>query len=103
MHLGWSLFIWLVIVLLAYIISRKSYVTPRASLVLAVLFGYIYLLIFVPFGSVYDRNNPWMIPYLIVMIISPLILAVFIVRAAIRSKDTKNALLSFKDHSKRAQ
>lgn len=92
MPIGWSLLVWLIIILVTYVLCRKFYILPWDSLVLSVLFGYVFLLIFAPFGSVYDRTNPWLIMYILVVVTSPFILAVYIIQNAIKHKSSTNGV-----------
>lgn len=92
MHLWIALLIWVIIVVVTYIIAKKSYIYSWESFVLAILFGYLFLLIFSPWKEVYDRNNPWLIIYIGISVISPIILAVYVVKTTIVHKSKTNNL-----------
>jgi len=93
--LGWGLLIWLIIVLFIFVIARKLYITLVNSFMLAILFGLLFLLIFVPFSTGYDRTDPWLVIYITVLIISPVILAIYIVKTAVTGKTDNNKLFYF--------
>ena len=94
--LGWSILIWFLIVVIVFVIARKQYIAMWDAFVLAILFGYLFLIIFVPFGSVYAgvnvMSNPWTYFYITVSVLSPLILAIYIVRNALRNKSKRNSI-----------
>ena len=97
MNLGWSLLVWALVFLIVLLVSRKAYLTWWNAFILATLFGFLFLLIFMPFGSVYDKSNPWVVIYLIIMVLSPLVLAIYVIRSAIHTKSTSNSLMKFRE------
>ena len=100
--LGWSIFVWLLVLLAVYGIARYFYVKPWDSLVLAILMGYLFLLVFVPFGSAYSRSDPWVALYIVIAVTSPLVLAVYIILCASSNRAVDNGVLSLKDKTSNA-
>lgn len=97
MNIGWSLLVWAIVFTVVLLVSRKAYLTWWNAFIMATLFGFLFLLIFMPFGSVYDKTNPWIVLYLVIMVISPLILAIFIIRCTLKNKSSSNSLTKFKE------
>jgi hypothetical protein len=99
LSLTWSLLIWLIVVLVAYVIARKRYIEMWDAAVLAILFGYLFMLLFVPFGAVYARDNlsnPWIFVYITISVLSPLLLAVYIFQNALKHRSKNNTLFHYK-------
>ena len=93
--IAWALLIWIIVVISTFIISKKLYIATWESFILAILFGYVFIIIFVPFRLNFDNENLWIIGYVIVTVMSPLLLAVYIINNAIKAKVQTNSIINY--------
>ena len=94
--LPWGLLIWLVIFIVTYLIARKMYIPYRNASIVALLFAYTYMLVVMPFNNYETKLNFWTVLYLLIAIISPLVLAVYVLFTATSVKSTDNSLFKLR-------
>ena len=95
LSLTWSISIWAIVVIITYVVARKQRIMVWDSIILAILLGYLFLLLFAPFGAMYIKYgmSPWIFIYVTISVLSPLLLAVYIFRNAIRHRSKSTNLI----------
>ena len=95
-ELPWGLLIWLLILIGVYLIARKMYIPYRNAFIVALLLAYTYLLIVMPFANYETKLDIWTVLYLLIAVISPLVLAVYILFVATSTRVNDNSLLKLR-------
>ena len=95
-ELPWGLLIWLLILIGVYLLARKMYIPFRNAFVIALLFAYTYLLIVMPFANYETKLDIWTVLYLIIAIVSPLVLAVYILFVATSRRVDDNSMFKLR-------
>lgn len=79
------LIVWLTIVLIVFFSCRYARLTVGASGILAVLFGYIFLLFFVRIDV--ESNIVVNYIFIVIAVLSPMLIAVYVIRTAATQKE----------------
>lgn len=93
MNLGWSLFIWLIIFIIIFVLLRALKLGTVPSFAGALLIGYVYLMAYVPLTSGLEDQGGWVFIYALLIFFTPLFIIVYLallVTKYVPKADTRN-------------
>lgn len=78
MNLGWSLFVWLIIFLVIFVLLRALKLGTAPSFVGALLIGYVFLMSYVPLTDGFQGQGGWVFIYVLLIFFTPLFIIIYL-------------------------